>query len=890
MKTSNLFELCAPALAAAIVLGTGGTVGVDKLAANEPAAAAEQAVTILDENSFWRFHVTLRKPTVTVADLEAAGKTAAEPAVLAVKVPYRHYPGIEHLQTAPPPAEWTNPDFDDADWPRARAGGKWPGSIALVAFGPGVKFSTSLLCLRGKFSVEEPSAVKGLYLSLKYRGGVTVYLNGREIARKDLPEGGLGPRIPAKSYPPEAFVDSEGKPIPDPYHVAKRIEAGEKNLADRLASRNRSLGPVNVSTDTLRKGINVLAVELHRSDYHPSALSWFHSAQFRNNCGWVPVGLAEVRLAAVGTGAAANVSRPEGLQVWNQDINDRVSVLDYGDPNERPKPITLIGVRNGFFSGKVVVGSTGPIRRLKAVAGELEAAGGGHTIPASQVQVRYPRLDGHGYQRPDWFDGIEDFPPAEVPVHESGGAVQPVWVTVHVPREATAGDYRGTLTISARQLNPVVVPVHLQVADWSLPDPQDFRTYVGIYQSPTSLALQYGVPEWSQQHWKLMEKSFELLGQVGNKIVNVPLSNRTQFGNDEGMVSWLKQPDGSFEYDFTVFDRYIRLVKSHLGIPDFVAVQLWHSGGWMSRGAKQQNTVTVVDKRSGNRRPMQVPTFGTEESKQFWKPVLDTIRKRLAAEGMEEAMCLGILSDGTAEPDVFAAFDEIIPGGARWTRGCHRASREEGPYPLKGGGKVVCHEFCYGMAMADPATALPPIWKQRRWPGVAFIRHNFDDNLSLLKYRTMPERSLYCGTRGVGRIGLDFWDVVKNDRGQGSNLYNRWPHSSCAQREPNLFRLASAGPGGPDATVRFEQFRQGVQDAEAMIFVAEALGQHAEKLGPELAEQCRRIFVERIRYCSRRCPEAYGHVYCRTYHYGWQGLTARLYTTAAEVAGKLRGN
>ena len=111
----------------------------------------------------------------------------------------------------------------------------------------------------------------------------------------------------------------------------------------------------------------------------------------------------------------------------------------------------------------------------------------------------------------------------------------------------------------------------------------------------------------------------------------------------------------------------------------------------------------------------------------------------------------------------------------RTWRGCHSVTRAWAPYRIsKGGaGTVVCHEFCYGMAMADPSKGLPPIHKQRVKPGVAYIRHSFDDTLSLLKYRNMAERALYCGTRGFGRVCLDYWDVLKNKRGKLSNVYNR---------------------------------------------------------------------------------------------------------------------
>jgi hypothetical protein len=650
------------------------------------------------------------------------------------------------------------------------------------------------------------------------------------------------------------------------------------------------LGPIALPLDAVRPGINVLALELHRSDYHPSALSWFTGQNLERGCAWVPIGLDEARLTAAGGRVTPNVSRPFGLQVWNHDTNDRVNVLDYGDPGERLHAIVLRGARNGFFSGQVVVGSTEAIRSLRAVPSELVAAGGAK-IPAAEIQVRYPVLDGHAYQQPDWFDGLRDAPPREVQVHAvSGAALQPVWITVHVPPGAAAGLYRGSLAISVRSETEVggfSFPIELGVADWAIPDPRQFRTYVGIYQSPVSLAIQYQVPEWSEEHWRLVERSFRLLGEVGNKLVNVPLSEQTQLGNDEGMVYWVEKPDGTFTYDFSVLDRYLRLVKKHLGTPDFVALHVWHAGGWDIRGAAQRNTVTVLDPASGRRSHLQVPKFGTPQSTKFWQPALAAVRHRLAAQDMEQALCLGILSDGTAEPEVFKAFDEMLPGGARWTRGCHSATRETVPYGLKGGGTVVCHEYCYGMAMTDLSHGLPPVWKQRTWPGVAFIRHNFDDTLSLLKYRTMAERSLYCGTRGIGRIGLDFWDVLKDRPGQATNVYNRWPDSSCAQRAPSLFRLACPAPDGPAATVRFEQLREGVQEAEAMIVVAEALGEHAGELGPDLAQRCRQLLVERIESCQRTCPEAYGRVPFRTDHFGWRDLNARVYAAAAEVSRKL---
>ncbi|MDD4888746.1 MAG: DUF6067 family protein, partial [Phycisphaerae bacterium] len=815
---------------------------------------------ILNTDSFWRYYVTIRPPVV-----------AGEPnAVIAVTVPYRSYPGIERIETSPPPEDWAGADFDDGGWNRGRAKGL--AGIPGVIGRPGIEFSIAAVSMRGKFEVADPSAVKSLELAMRYRGGVVIRVNGQEVARGDMPGGEPKPTTAARPYPDEAWVNEAGK----------LLSAKDVSAAGRLAKRDRQ-GTFAIPPAALRRGVNVLAIDIRRADYHPAAAR----GNFMEN-GWAPIGLLDVRLSATGGRVAANVTRPAGVQVWNADVNDRIDVTDYGDPAEskKPGPIRIVAARNGSFAGQVVVGSGSDLRDVKAVAGELTSGAG--KIPAARLQVRYGLVDQQAHGRADWADGLSEQPPAEVKPSKGGGAVVPIWLTVNVPAEAAAGLYRGEMKVSAAGLAETIVPVEVTVANWAIPDPKQFRTYVGIYQSPTTVALQYKVDEWSEQHWKLLEKSFAMLSLVGNRIVNIPLVDRTQFGNDEGMVYWIAKPDGTYDYDFSVFDRYVQMTKKYFGAVDFVALHVWHASGWEVRRADQENTVTVIDKATGRREHKQVPAFGTEESKKFWKPVLDAIRERLAKEGLDKAMCLGILSDGTAPPEVFKAFDAIIPGGSKWTRGCHTVTNVPGPYRLLKDttAEVVCHEYCYGMSMADPAKGLPAIHAQRGRPGIAYIRHNWDHTTSLLKYRTFAERALYCGTRGVGRTCLDFWPVIADKRGDKANIYNRWPFSSCGQRSPNTFYLSRPGPAGAEPTVRFEQFREGIQQAEAMIVVSEAMTDRAAEIGPERVARCRQLFIDRLNFAKAHAPESYGQISMSTDHCGWRELNRRLFDLAGEVAAK----
>ena len=110
--------------------------------------------------------------------------------------------------------------------------------------------------------------------------------------------------------------------------------------------------------------------------------------------------------------------------------------------------------------------------------------------------------------------------PTEIPVRQvtaayrvkrDVGAVQPVWIMVRVPADAAPGEYEAKLTIHPAGADPVVVPVHLTVCPFRLPDTKDYVTWTDFIQSPESLSLAYKVPLWSDAHFRLIGKSFRLL-------------------------------------------------------------------------------------------------------------------------------------------------------------------------------------------------------------------------------------------------------------------------------------------------------------------------------------------------------------------------------------------
>ena len=83
--------------------------------------------------------------------------------------------------------------------------------------------------------------------------------------------------------------------------------------------------------------------------------------------------------------------------------------------------------------------------RLTATASPLQGPGGA-TIPADQIQILWVCY--HFVDHPTDATGVRDLwpdalPPLTRPIDVPGGENQPLWVLVHVPRDARPGDYAG---------------------------------------------------------------------------------------------------------------------------------------------------------------------------------------------------------------------------------------------------------------------------------------------------------------------------------------------------------------------------------------------------------------------------------------------------------------
>ncbi len=835
-------------------------VGLCPVALGAP--ASDSSVLVLDTPGIWRMYHTLRPPLLE----QPAGQ--AQPLLL----------NVEWLdwETAPPPEGWTEPGFEDRTWMRgpARRSARTP--------------YLARLSMRGKFEVTDPSAVGNLSLVVEYCGGAVAYLNGQEISRANLPSGADPDEALADPYPLDLFVDEEGNLYGD-------YPKGDPGPKAGLRTRSMEL---SVPKALLRKGVNVLAVDVVRAPYPGELLekkargvggSYNDPGLLWNTCE-----IRAVSLSATGPdGLVPNTTRPEGLQIWNADTLAADVDVDYGDRTESLEPVTLSIPRNGTVYGKVVIGRDKPIRELRVAAIDLTSDAG--TIPSSQLSFLYGVSGGQQALHRDtdrafspypdrvgFLHALVQEPPEEVGVvgrsraaSRVNGAVVPLWVRVKVPADARPGDYAGTLTVSVADEPSVSVPVRLAVLPWTMPNPQNFRTWVELVQSPDTLAVEYDVPLWSDEHFALIATSFDLVSDTGARSLYIPVIAHTNLGNEQSMVRWIRKPDGTYDWDFSVMDRYLDTAERHLGTPRIIVLQVWevYMNTKDSTGRRfglvleepPKNTagaplVTIVD-AAGNTENATIPKLSDPASETIWRELFAKLRGRLEERGLGDRLVLGIFTDSVPNKEDTQFFVDVAPD-LTWTQHGHNAFTN-----LHGLADVGYTATWWSGRFADDLvnrrsgavgkttyrdheTMMKSLhgWNKSRldtyFPRMANERH------PVSYWRFLCETAVTSDFfRGIGRTGADFWPAIKRDgRRRVGWVDERFAEVAGYLHELHSY-LLEPGETGPVAMNRLVALQEGVQESEARIFIEDALlNRDLAAAAPELAERCRDALHERLLY------------------------------------------
>ncbi len=228
-------------------------------------------------------------------------------------------------------------------------------------------------------------------------------------------------------------------------------------------------------------------------------------------------------------------------------------------------------------------------RDLQGVSVEVsDLKNGSAAIPASDVSthfVRYVMTDelnpggggcGHRENKAEWDSSlVADMLDITEEMDIRANSARPIWVKVNVPSDARPGKYRGTLTVSSADNKDLSLPLEVQVLNRTLPAPKDWTFNLDLWQNPYAVARYYNVPLWSKEHFDLMRPIMKMLADVGQDAITASIMHKPWNGQTEdhydSMIGRIKKLDGTWSYDYTVFDKWVTFMREDIGIDGLIS-------------------------------------------------------------------------------------------------------------------------------------------------------------------------------------------------------------------------------------------------------------------------------------------------------------------------------
>ena len=231
------------------------------------------------------------------------------------------------------------------------------------------------------------------------------------------------------------------------------------------------------------------------------------------------------------------------------------------------------------------------------------------------------------YLMPDRFETFERF---DLPAN----SVRPVWLSVDIPPGTRPGDYTGSIEVKSGK-QKILLQMKVKIQDHLLPNPADWKFRLDLWQNPWVIAWYYHVEPWSEEHKVLLKKHLKLYADAGGKYITTyavhsPWSDNS-YMIEGGMIEWIKRKDGSWKFDYNIFDQYVELAME-AGIKGAITIYTPIPWGFRFRYLDESTDQYIFEEWA-------------PESSQFrnvWNLFLDDLKGHLEKKGWFNKTYLGI--------------------------------------------------------------------------------------------------------------------------------------------------------------------------------------------------------------------------------------------------------
>lgn len=225
-----------------------------------------------------------------------------------------------------------------------------------------------------------------------------------------------------------------------------------------------------------------------------------------------------------------------------------------------------------------------------------------------------------------------------------GWTVGPRVLEIKADAGIKAGSYKlGDLTI--------------RVVDRILPPPSKWKYILDLWQHPWAIARIHDVKPFSRKYWKLARPVYETLAAAGQKFITVTLLDRPWdnqcYDAYETMIRHIKRADGTWQFDYSVFDEYIEFARS-CGLGPYISCYTLCPWG----------NVVHWENEKGEKFSVSAPA-GSDAFKEYWGDFLVDFSKHLKEKGWFENTYIAMDERSPKEVKVIADFVALKAPGMK---------------------------------------------------------------------------------------------------------------------------------------------------------------------------------------------------------------------------------
>ncbi|PIU60429.1 MAG: hypothetical protein COS85_24560 [Armatimonadetes bacterium CG07_land_8_20_14_0_80_59_28] len=510
-----------------------------------------------------------------------------------------------------------------------------------------------------------------------------------------------------------------------------------------------------------------------------------------------------------------SVATSENLRVavWVVDPMENV-FRTAQPPPDAPDKIELHAVRNEFECAQIVLRSEERIDELSVQFASLTSSVG--RIEASNLRwnvVGYVPVQKNTPKTP--ASELAGIAPGEFPdpllekasFALAPGRSQPLYLTFRVPVDTPPGEYRGAVQITAGETNAdtavAEVPILLTVHGAALSEERHFG--FTSWFSAGDLAKQHGVTVWSEDFWRLLPAYARNLNEHRQTMILTPME----------LIKVNRAANGYLTFDFSRFDRWARLFVD-AGVPVLEGKEMGRRVGKWTSPLMEFHPVPVNDPLKATRKPLP--------NDAVLRAFFGALEQRLEKQGWLDRFVMHVSDEPTRyNYPSWRKMSQFIRAAAPRLRRIEANQTTE----LDGDIEISVPQLdSFGVGM-DRYSAKRNQYGNELWfytcmyPTGAFANRFVD--YPLIKTRLLPWIAARYGLTGYLHWGYNYWSERPFEFVERSNL------------PPGDSFVVYPGKNGPLNSLRWEMFREGIEDYECLLLLSQKQQTHTTRTQPPSA-------------------------------------------------------